>query len=257
MIDSHCHLADEAFESDLPAVIDRARAAGLQGALCILAAGDAVEASRARRVRELWEGVRFSVGVHPHNAHECAGQAGRADALIRATADDPAMVAVGEIGLDYHYDFSPRAVQREVFVEQLATARALDLPVVIHTREADEDTFDLLRSHAQGLRGVFHCFTGGVDRARRGLDLGFYLSLAGIVTFPKASDLREVAAFVPDDRLLVETDSPYLAPVPHRGTRNEPQWVARVVETLASIRGSNQEEMAARTARNFALFLGR
>jgi len=257
MIDSHCHLADETFDADLPAVVDRARAAGLTGAMCILAAGDEGEGRRAKQVRELWDAVRFSAGVHPHQAKDCAGQPGRADALVRAAAADPAVVAVGEIGLDYHYDFSPRDVQREVFVEQLTTARALDLPVVIHTREADNDTFDVLRREAQGLRGVFHCFTGGVERARRALDLGFHLSFAGILTFPGAADLREAAAFAPDDRVLVETDSPFLAPVPHRGTRNEPARVAHVVQALASIRGLSRDATIARTTGNFAGFLGR
>jgi TatD DNase family protein len=160
-------------------------------------------------------------------------------------------VAVGEIGLDYHYDFSPRSVQREVFVEQLATARSLHLPVIIHTREADDDTFAVLAGEARGMRGVFHCFTGGVDRARKTLDLGFHLSLAGIVTFPKATDLHEVAAFVPPDRLLVETDSPFLAPVPHRGKRNEPAFVSHVVDAVARIRGTTPSEIAALTTQNF------
>jgi TatD DNase family protein len=256
VIDSHCHLADEAFEADLPEVIDRAREAGLTGAMCILAAGDEAEAGRSRRVRSLWSEVRFATGVHPHQAHTCASQPGRANALVRTAAADDLVVAIGEIGLDYHYDFSPREVQREVFVEQLAVARALDLPFVLHTREADDDTFDILVSEARGLRGVFHCFTGGVARARRALDLGFHLSLAGIVTFAKATDLKEVAAYVPDDRLLVETDSPYLAPVPHRGTRNEPCRVVDVVDAVATIRQSTRETIAARTLQNFNEFLG-
>lgn len=258
MIDTHCHLADAVFEADLPDVVARARQAGVVGALCILAAGDDDEARRARRVRELWPEVRFSIGVHPHEAKICAGRAGHAESSIRsAIAAFPDVVAVGEIGLDYHYDFSPRDVQQEVFVEQLAVARALDYPVVIHTREADADTFELLERHANGLRGVFHCFTGGVDRARRALDLGFYLSFAGIVTFPKATDLYEVAAFAPEDRLLVETDSPFLAPVPHRGKRNEPARVTHVVDALAAIRGVPREVLIERTTANFGRFLGR
>ena len=220
MIDSHCHLADDVFEADLEAVIERARAAGLEGALCILAAGDQGEARRVTRVRALWDAVRCAVGVHPHQAHECAGQPGRADGLIRAAHAAGGVVAVGEIGLDYHYDFSPRDVQHAVFVEQLDTARQLGIPVAIHTREADDDTFDLLTREGRGVRGVFHCFTGSIDRARRALDLGFYLSMAGILTFPKASDLQAVAGYAPADRLLVETDSPFLAPVPHRGRRS-------------------------------------
>jgi len=258
MIDSHCHLADEIFEPDLEDVVRRAQEAGLTGAMCILAAGDIGEASRAERVRGLWDRVSFAVGVHPHQAHECAGQPGRADRLLRdARAAQPAMCAVGEIGLDYHYDYSPRDVQHAVFAEQLDTARSLTLPVVIHTREADEDTFAMLASEGRGVTGVFHCFTGGVERARRALDLGFYLSLAGIVTFPKATDLREVAAYCPDDRLLVETDSPFLAPVPHRGKRNEPAFVARVVEALAGIRGWTLTTAVERTTTNFDALFGR
>ena len=257
MIDSHCHLADEVFEVDLDAVIGRARDAGLTGALCILAAGDEAEARRAPVVRASWEAVQFAIGVHPHQANDCAGLPGRADDLIRGTlAAQPGVCAVGEIGLDYHYDFSPREIQRDVFVEQLATARALDLPVVIHTREADEDTFDVLGREGRGLRGVFHCFTGGVPRARRALDLGFFLSLAGILTFPKATDLAEVARFAPPERVLVETDSPFLAPVPHRGGRNEPALVAHVVERLAALRGEDCGATAARTEANFRELFG-
>jgi TatD DNase family protein len=257
MVDSHCHLADEVFEPDLPAVVERARQAGLSGALCILAAGDEHEARRAGTVRAAWDAVRFAAGVHPHQAGACAGAPGRAKGLVEdARARIPGICAVGEIGLDYHYDFAPRAVQRAVFVEQLHAARDWGLPVVIHTREADDDTFAILASDGQGVRGVFHCFTGGVDRARRALDLGFHLSLAGIVTFPKATDLHEVAAWAPADRLLIETDSPFLAPVPHRGRRNEPAWVAHVADAVAARRGVTPAAIAAETTRNFASLFG-
>jgi TatD DNase family protein len=251
MIDSHCHLADDVFEPELATVITRARETGLEGALCILAAEDEEEARRATKVVELWNAVRLATGVHPHQAKVGENRPGHADALVRTRATATAAVAVGEIGLDYHYDFSPRSVQREVFVEQLATARALNLPIVIHTREADDDTFAVLASEGRGIPGVFHCFTGSIDRARKALDLGFHVSLAGIVTFPKATDLHEVAAFVPEDRLLVETDSPFLAPVPHRGKRNEPAFVSHVVDALAAIRGTSPGQVAALTTRNF------
>ena len=254
MIDTHCHLADDVFEGDLDAVVARAREAGVSAAVCILAAGDEAERRRAVRVRTLWPSVAFAAGVHPHQAHE-AGEPGRADALIRESAAGPGICAVGEIGLDYHYDFSPREVQRRVFVEQLAVARAIQLPVVIHTREADDDTFAILASEAAGQPGVFHCFTGGVERARRALDLGFHLSLAGIVTFPKATDLHEVAAYVPRDRFLIETDSPFLAPVPHRGKRNEPAFVARVAAKVAELRGTTVGAVVAQaTANTLQLF---
>jgi TatD DNase family protein len=256
MIDTHCHLADEVFEPDLDAVVARAREAGVTGAVCILAAGDPDEMRRATRVAAVWPPVAFAVGVHPHRAHQCEGQPGRAETWIREAASQRQVVAVGEIGLDYHYDFSPRDEQRDVFAAQLAVARARDLPVVIHTREADEDTFDVLATEGHGLRGVFHCFTGGVERARRALDLGFHLSLAGILTFPTATDLHEVAAFAPDDRLLVETDSPFLAPVPYRGKRNEPAHVARVAARLAELRGADMAAVVALTSANALQLFG-
>jgi TatD DNase family protein len=160
--------------------------------------------------------------------------------------------AIGEIGLDYHYDFSPRGVQRAVFAEQVALARELRRPVIIHTREADGDTLDILRDEGRGeVTGVFHCFTGDIAMARRVLDLGFLLSFAGIVTFPKAGSLRDVAALVPDDRLLAETDSPFLAPVPHRGRRNEPAWVCHVVDALAHVRATTTADIDARITANF------
>jgi TatD DNase family protein len=253
MIDSHCHLADEAFAPDLDAVIDRARAAGLERALVILEGGNAREAAQAERVAALWPEVRVSIGVHPHMAHQFADEPARAASIVRQQiAATPGTRALGEIGLDYHYDYSPRGVQQAVFRSQIALARELDLPVVIHTREADEDTLALMREEGSGeLRGVLHCFTGTPALAAAGLELGFYISLAGIITFPKAADLRETAKLVPLDRLLTETDSPFLAPVPHRGQRNEPAHVARVVAALAELRGVAPDDLAQRTAANF------
>jgi TatD DNase family protein len=257
VIDSHCHLADDAFEADVEAVIGRARDAGVERALCIVSAGDEPEARRAARIREMWPGVRLSVGVHPHNAGQFDLTVAEAGDRVRRAVPALAARAVGEIGLDYHYDFAPRDVQREVFAVQLTVARELRLPVVIHTREASEDTFDVLRSTAQGaVVGVFHCFTGDWQTARRALDIGFFISLSGIVTFPRAVELRDVARRTPDDRLLVETDAPYLAPVPHRGQRNEPAYVTRVVEVVADARGVAAPELAAMVTRNFEAFLG-
>jgi TatD DNase family protein len=159
--------------------------------------------------------------------------------------------AVGEIGLDYHYDLSPREVQQQVFREQTQLARQLRLPIVIHTREAEADTFRILEEeHARDVGGVFHCFTGDREMAKQCLDIGFYISLAGIVTFPRALELKEVAKMVPLERLLVETDSPYLAPVPHRGKRNEPAHVARVAEVIAELRGTTAEAIAQATHEN-------
>jgi TatD DNase family protein len=250
MIDSHCHLADEAFEQDLDAVVRRAREAGVTEALCILAAGDADEAARARVVSERWDAVRFATGVHPHAAAPYAGRASDAAALVCVHARAFSACAIGEIGLDYHYDFAPRDVQQDVFAAQIDIARQLDLPIVIHTREATDDTFALLRA-APGVRGVFHCFTGDAAMAARALDIGFYVSFAGIVTFPKAGDLRDAARIVPPERILIETDSPYLAPVPHRGKRNEPAFVGEVLATLAGVRGVDTTALQTQVTENF------
>ena len=253
MVDSHCHLADEVFAGDLDAVVERARAAGVDHALCILAAGDEQEAAQAARLEVLWPAARFAVGVHPHQAARFADRPEVAADLVRAQASTAASVrAVGEIGLDYHYDLAPRDVQRHVFRAQLCLARGLDLPVVIHSREAEDDTFDILEEEGGGqLRGIFHCFTGDAAMARRCLDLGFHVSFAGIVTFPKTDALREAARVVPDDRLLTETDCPFLAPVPHRGKRNEPAWVARVAIVLAEVRGVDAGRVHAVVQDNF------
>ncbi len=257
MIDSHCHLADETFAADLSAVIGRARDAGLERALVILAGGDHKEASQSEQVLALWPEVRVSVGVHPHTAHEFASDPSRAAAIVRQQlAATPAARAIGEIGLDYHYDFSPRDVQQQVFRWQVRLAIDLDVPVVIHTREADDDTIAIVREEGGGrLRGVLHCFTGTDALADTALDLGLYISLAGIVTFPRADSLRTTARRIPPDRLLVETDSPFLAPVPYRGKRNEPAHVVRVVEVLAEVRGITAAALDAQATANFhALF---
>ena len=255
MIDSHCHLADDAFAADIEAVVGRAREAGLTRALCILAAGDEKESAAAARVRALWPDVRFSVGVHPHHAGQFAGAAPAAVDVVRSAIETEGAWAIGEIGLDYHYDFAPQEVQRDILAAQLTLARELALPVVIHTREATDDTFDELR-RAGPIRGVFHCFTGDVAMARRALDIDFYVSLSGIVTFPRATGLREVAAMLPADRLLIETDAPYLAPVPHRGKRNEPALVTRVAEVIAEARGTSSAEIASLATRNLEALFG-
>ena len=255
MIDSHCHLADEAFAADLDEAIARAQAAGVVEALCILASGDEAEAGRAHGVRERWPAVRFATGVHPHHAGGFAGRPEASVEVTRAHADAFQACGIGEIGLDYHYDFAPRDVQQVVFAAQLGLARERRLPVIIHTREATDDTFAILKA-AGDIQGVFHCFTGDSEMARRALDIGFYLSFAGIVTFPKAGDLRDAARTVPADRLLIETDSPYLAPVPHRGKRNEPAFVARVLESLATVRGEAPPDLEAQVTRNFVRLFG-
>ena len=258
VIDSHCHLADDTFVKDLNDVVARARDAGVSRVMVILEGGNAAEAEQARRIADIWPGTRFAIGVHPHQAHEFSDDPDRAAAVVRAQfASTPGARAVGEIGLDYHYDFSPRDVQQAVFRAQIGLARELERPVVIHTREADEDTIGILRDAGGGaLRGVLHCFTGTPALAAAGLELGFYVSVAGIVTFPKAADLRETLRTVPIDRLLTETDSPFLAPVPHRGKRNEPSFVARVVDAMADIHGTTSAAMAERTTANFHALFG-
>jgi TatD DNase family protein len=253
MIDSHCHLADEKFAGDLDTVVARAKGAGIEGALVILEAGNPQEAAQATRVEGLWDSVRFAIGVHPHQAHAFGDDPARAGAIVREQwLSTPGARAVGEIGLDYHYDFSPHDVQQAVFRAQIQVARELKRPLVIHTREADADTVGILTAEGgREVSGVFHCFTGTPELARAGLDLGFYISLAGIITFPKATDLRETVRLVPIERLLTETDSPFLAPVPHRGKRNEPALVSHVVAALAELYGMDAAELSTRTTANF------
>ncbi len=243
--------------------------------LCILEAEETSEVARAEAIREAWPGARFAAGVHPHHAGRYAGEIEAALGTVRGALDASGACAVGEIGLDYHYDFSPqsntvqhrfspqsntvqhrsRAVQQEIFRAQIRLAHERDLPVIIHTREAAADTFRILREEGCR-RGVFHCFTGDEAMAREALELGFHLSFAGILTFPKAAALREVARQTPLDRVLSETDAPYLAPVPHRGKRNEPAFVTRVVETLADLHGGTREAMAGRIRENFRALFG-
>jgi TatD DNase family protein len=253
MTDSHCHIAGEEFIADLPDVVARAKAAGVTRALVILAAEDEAEIARARTVSAAWPECRFAVGVHPHHAKAFESDAEAAATTVAARLDQiPEARAVGEIGLDYHYDFSPREVQQAVFRAQIRLALSRDLPVVIHTREAEEDTLRILLDEGRGkLRGVFHCFTGDTEAAARALGTGLLISIPGVATFPKAEALRQAAAGAPGDRLLVETDSPYLAPIPYRGKRNEPAYVARVVEQLAAVRGTSAAAISEETDRNF------
>jgi TatD DNase family protein len=253
VIDSHCHIAGPEFVNDLGAVIERARAAGLNYTLVILAADDEPELAQAHAVSAAWEDVRFSIGVHPHAAGKFADDPSAAARSVAAAMDrQPLTRGLGEIGLDYHYDFAPREAQQQVFREQIRLARQRRLPIVIHTREATDDTFAILAEEsAADVGGVFHCFTGDREMARRALDIGFYISLAGIVTFPRALELHEVAKVVPLDRLLIETDSPFLAPVPYRGTRNEPAHVVRVAERIAELRGVPAAAVTAAAVANF------
>lgn len=252
LIDSHCHLADAVFGDDLRDVVARAEQAGVSAALCILSADEADEVTRSAVVSDAWPAVRFAAGIHPHRAGHFAGRLAEVEQVVRDAMASCAAVALGEIGLDYHYDFSPRDVQREVFARQLGLAAETRRPVIIHTREAFDDTAALLREAGDAVRGVMHCFTGTLDEARQALDLGFYISMSGIVTFPRSGQLREVAAFVPADRLFAETDAPFLAPVPYRGKRNEPAWVVETCRVLAGLRATPIETLSRQIVENIA-----
>ncbi len=258
MIDSHCHLADDAFSGDLEDVVARARAAGVSAGLCVLAMGEPAESARVQRIASLWPALRFAIGIHPHEAARFAGPIEETMAAVRRAIDvTPRVAALGEIGLDYHYDLAPRDVQRAVFRAQVALAGEMHLPVVVHTREAEADTVALLEeAGGNRLRGVLHCFAGTVEMARWAVERGLYVSFAGIVTFANADALRQAAAEVPLDRLLVETDCPYLAPVPFRGKRNEPAWVVEVARTLARVKGVPLETMDAAVTANFHALFG-
>ena len=216
LIDSHCHLDDRVFDADRAEVLERARQAGVSLALAIGSGDGPPDLEAGIRLADAVPWIYSTVGVHPHEARKA--DAGALERLAQLCAH-PKVLAVGEIGLDYHYDHSPREVQREVFVVQLQIAARASKPIVIHTREAWRDTLDLLRAHWQGT-GIMHCFTGDYAQAVEALDLGFLISFAGVLTFPKAASLRDAAARLPLDRILVETDCPYLAPVPHRGPRH-------------------------------------
>ena len=258
VIDSHCHLADELFQDDLAEVIERAWGSGVDGALCVLDATNEAEASRAVHVAALWPAVRFAVGVHPHQAGVFANRTDKVEAHLRAAIEARAgTCAVGEIGLDYHYDFAPRELQQEVFRRQIRVAVEIGCPIVIHTRDADEDTFAILTEDGiPPVSGVLHCFTGDVAMAERAVELGLHVSFSGIVTFRAADSVRDAAAVVPEDRFLVETDAPYLAPVPYRGKRNEPAWVGQVVDMLAEVRRVTPEAIRTRTVAAFEGLFG-
>jgi TatD DNase family protein len=253
VIDSHCHLADDAFEADLDAVVARAQAAGVSEGLCVLAMDEPAQMRRVARVAEAWPALRFAAGIHPHEAARFTGpEPQRLDRVRRALHDMPRVCALGEIGLDYHYDCSPREIQREIFREQVRLAGEMRLPMIVHTREAEDDTRAILGGEApQPLRGVLHCFTGSAAMAEWAIEAGLYVSFAGILTFPTANELRAIAADVPLDRLLVETDCPYLAPVPLRGQRCEPAFVVEVGRTLARLHDVPYEDVSRAITANY------
>ncbi|HTJ56862.1 MAG TPA: TatD family hydrolase [Devosiaceae bacterium] len=249
LIDSHCHLDFDVLANDIDGVLARAKAAGVTGMVTI--STRVREFDRLLAIAEAHDNVWCSVGTHPHQAHEELDIT--TEDLIRLSAH-PKCVAIGEAGLDYHYDTSPREAQEIGFRRHIAAARETGLPLVIHARQADQDVGDILEEETA--KGSFpfllHCFSSGAELARRGLALGGYLSFSGIITFRNAEEIREVAAFAPADRILVETDAPYLAPVPHRGKSNEPGFVRFTAEKLAEVRGVSLEALAAQTTTNFA-----
>ena len=249
-IDSHAHLADPAFDADREAVVEQARSAGALAVVCI---GESIAAAeRSATLAAQHPGFLFATaGVHPHDAatFEPSADADAIRALVTRGA-----VAIGECGLDYHYDHSPRDLQRRAFASQLALARELDRPVVVHTRDAEDDTAAMVaEAGSAGVRGVLHCYTDSHRLAEVALDVGWYVSFSGIVTFKKWDD-DALIRLVPDDRLLVESDAPYLAPVPNRGKRNEPAWVSFTVARVAAARGVDSDSLGVQTARNAARF---
>lgn len=268
LVDSHAHLDSERYAEDRDAMLARARQAGVETVLAV-GIGDgpatmhrALELCRQYASKPEMPRIAVSAGIHPHEA-ELADQAAL-DALDRL-AGEPEIVAVGEIGLDYFYDHSPRDVQQRAFVRQMEIAAARRLPILIHCRasaessNAWEDTLSLLREHwrSTGLGGVLHCFAGERKHADQAMEMGFLVSFAGNLTFPKAGPIREVAAELPADRILIETDAPFLAPVPFRGQRNEPALVRHVAEKLAEVRNVDYETIALTTTQNFRRFFSR
>ena len=251
VVDSHAHVDDSAFDADRDEMIQRAREAGVSAILAIGCNIHALDAPAAIAAQHDW--IYCAAGVHPHEAR-LATQA-HYDTLSGLAAH-PKTLAWGEIGLDYHYDHSPRDVQQRVFVEQLDLARAARLPIIIHCREAWPDCLQILDGHwrSSGLGGILHCFSGTLDEARQGIDMGFMVSFAANVTYPKAQNLRDIARELPLENLLTETDSPYLAPQPLRGKRNEPAHVAAVAKTLGPVRNLAPVEFAAATTDNFRRF---
>lgn len=250
LVDSHCHLDGAEFDADREQVIERAREAGVRHIMVIGTGATYQEIGAALPIAERIEGAYAAVGIHPHEAqHFLASDFSE----LRAMARGAKFRAVGEIGLDYHYDHSPRDAQREIFIRQLELARELKLPVLIHCRDAWEDARRILDEHwrSSGLGGILHCFTGSRDEAFGLMDAGFMVSFAGNLTFKKSDALREAAREIPADRLLTETDCPFLAPMPHRGKRNEPAFVVEVLKLLAMLRGVSEESFAARVVENF------
>ncbi|MCP4923040.1 MAG: TatD family hydrolase [bacterium] len=255
LVDSHCHLNYPDFEKDLPDVLGRAKEAGVGHFLSICTQLGEMEA--ILKIANSAENIWATAGVHPHDAADELERLGGVSALKKslseiATTHKDKIVALGETGLDYYYDNSPREEQRSSFDAHIAVGIEHDLPLIVHTRDAEEDTIDFLNAHKGKVRGVLHCFSGSAQLAQAALDLGFYISISGIVTFKKADELRQIVQdIVPVDRLLVETDSPFLAPIPHRGKRNEPAFVRETAARVADLKDMSLEDLTKTTTQNF------
>ena len=248
LIDSHAHIQGKEYAGEAEAVIARAHAAGVEAIIAVGGAGDMSSNSEAVRLAYGFANVYATVGMHPHDAKDVGAEE---LAVLQQLAEDPKVIAIGETGLDYYYSHSPHDVQRRVFGQFIQMARQTELPIVVHERDAAQEAVQLLRGEGGGdLRGVIHCFTGNYQAATAYLDLGFYLSFTGIITFKNAEPLREVVRKVPLEKIFVETDSPYLTPVPHRGKRNEPAYVRFVAEAIAKIKAIAVEEIAQVTSAN-------
>ena len=258
-VDSHAHLDGERYDDDRQQVIDRAREAGIEAIVTIGTGEGPGTLDCAVMLAEKHESLYATIGIHPHEARMAAE---KDFAQLEELSRHPKVIAWGEIGLDYFYDHSPRDVQKQVFLRQMEQARAARLPIVIHCRPSNEsedawdDCLALIEQHwaSSGLGGVLHCFTGAWTHAQRALDVGFMISFAGNITFPKAQPIRDAARQVPLDRMLIETDSPYLAPVPNRGKRNEPAFVKEVARQIGELRGISTEDAGRRTTENFYRF---
>jgi len=258
-IDSHAHLDGKQFDSDRELVIARAREAGVRNIVAIGNGDGPANVDCGIRLAEKYDFMYATIGIHPHEARLATDAA---FAEMERLARHPKVIAWGEIGLDYYYDHSPRGTQKLVFVRQMELAAAAKLPIVIHCRPSDEsddgwdDCLGLIQEHwaSQALGGILHCFTGNWAQAKRALDMGFMISFAGNVTFPKAQQIRDAAMEVPLERMLIETDSPYLAPVPHRGKRNEPAFVKETARKLGELRLLSKKELGEQTSRNFYNF---
>ena len=247
LIDSHCHLDFPDFAEEVEAVVARAGAAGVERLITI--STRVAHGARLVALAERFAEVYFTIGTHPHQAAE---EAETDAAAIRAFAAHPKCVGIGEAGLDYHYDYAPRDVAAKVFRAQIGLARALELPLVIHARDADDDVAAILREEMKqgAFKAVLHCFTSSRALAETGLALGFYVSFSGVLTFKNSQNLRDIARDAPLDRLLVETDAPFLAPAPHRGKRNEPAFVTETARVLAIVKGVDEATIAAATRAN-------